>query len=202
MGCLLASQSRLDRNGSEIRNVCEAGSRRTADDIADFNAPLESALRTALKENPSYAALLIPDRIHPSESGHWIMTEELMQLWHASPEVSHIELDAQTGAVSVSRNADVSQIQKASDKITWTALEHALPLPFSTDHPLVQFTVRVAKLEAMDQEILQIRGLPAERYSLQIDGKAVTDLTRDQLKNGVNLATLPTPMLDQANGLD
>ena len=49
---------------------------------------------------------------------------------------------------------------------------------------------------------MQVHGLVADRYSLQIDGKFVFDLTRKQLNAGVNLALLPTPMLDQAHGLD
>jgi hypothetical protein len=75
-------------------------------------------------------------------------------------------------------------------------------LPFSTDDPLIKFAVRVGKLEAMDQEILQVSRLVEDRYSLQIDGKPVLDLTKQQLSAGVNLALLPTPMLDQARGLD
>lgn len=66
----------------------------------------------------------------------------------------------------------------------------------------MKFAVRVGKLQAMDQEILQVRGLVEDRYSLQIDGKPVLDLTKQQLSVGVNLAVLPTPMLDQARGLD
>jgi len=69
-------------------------------------------------------------------------------------------------------------------------------------HEMMQFTIRVANLESMDQEILKVRGLGSSRYSLQIDGKPVADLTSDQLQGGVNLALLSTPMLDQANGID
>ncbi len=52
----------------------------------------------------------------------------------------------------------------------------------------MKFVVRVGNLEAMDQEVLQVRGLVADRYSLQIDGKPVLDLTKQQLSAGVNLA--------------
>jgi hypothetical protein len=169
--------------------------------FADYNGGLDEALRAAMKENPSYAALLIPDRIHPSEQGHWVMAESLMRVWHASPEVSRVELDAAKGSVVVARNADVSELAVTEKRISWTALEHSLPLPFSLDDPLMKFTVKVANLEGMDQEILQVHGLVADQYNLQIDGKPVLDLTREQLNAGVNLAIEPTPMLDQANGL-
>lgn len=171
-------------------------------EFANFNSALDETLHIAMKDNPDYAALLIPDRIHPSEQGHWIMAETLMQVWRASPEVSRVELDAAKRSVAAARNVDVSDLQGAGSGITWTALEHSLPLPFSTDDPLMKFAVRVGNLEVMDQEVLLVRGLVADQYSLQIDGKPVLDLTKQQLNAGVNLALLPTPMLDQARGLE
>ena len=170
--------------------------------FASFHDVLDAALKTALKENPDYAALLIPDRIHPSEAAQWVMAEELLRTWHASPVVSRVELDAAAGVASATQNAEVSQVDLTPSGITWTVLEHALPLPLSAENPMMRFTIRVADLESMDQEILQVRGLRALLYSLQIDGKPVTDLTREQLKNGINLALLSTPMLEQANGID
>jgi len=170
--------------------------------FANFNDALDAVLHAAVRENKSYAALLIPDRIHPSETAQWVMAQELMQTWHASPEVSRVELDAALGKVSATRNADVSQVELTSSGISWAELEHALPLPFSNDNPMLQFTRQAANLEALDQEILQVRGLVASRYNLKIDDKSVAELTRDQLTNGVNLALLSTPMLDQANGID
>jgi lysophospholipase L1-like esterase len=171
-------------------------------EFANFNSTLDETLHSAMKDNPDYAALLIPDRIHPSEQGHWIMAETLVRAWRASPEISRVELDAAKRFVALARNVDVSDLQATPSGITWTALEHSLPLPFSNDDPLMRFAVRVGNLEAMDQEVLQVRGLVADRYSLQIDGKPVLDLTKQQLSAGVNLALLPTPMLDQARGLD
>jgi lysophospholipase L1-like esterase len=169
--------------------------------FANYNSALDEALRAAMKENLNYAALLIPDRIHPSEQGHWVMGESLMRAWHASPEVSRMELDAAKRSVVVARNVEVSELVVTEKRISWTALEHSLPLPFSLDDPLMKFTIKVANLEDMDQEILQVHGLVGDQYSLQIDGKPVLDLTREQLNAGVNLAVEPTPMLDQANGL-
>ena len=41
--------------------------------VADFHAPLVSALTQAHASSPQLAPLLIPDRIHPAEPTHWIM---------------------------------------------------------------------------------------------------------------------------------
>jgi hypothetical protein len=51
----------------------------------------------------------------------------------------------------------------------------------------------------LDRQIVKAVGLDAEKYTLSIDGTAVGDFTKGELAEGVNLATLATPMLAQAN---
>jgi lysophospholipase L1-like esterase len=183
-------------------NFVEQLARDRHDAFANFNSALDDALHSAMKQNPDYAALLIPDRIHPSEISHWVMTEALMRAWHASAEVSFQKLDAGAGTLLIARNADISNVQRTSGGLSWTALEHSLPLPFSPDDPLTQFALKATTLPSQDQEILQVTGLPAKQFSLLIDGKRVADITAAQLAVGINLALLRTPMLDQARGLD
>jgi lysophospholipase L1-like esterase len=170
--------------------------------FANFNSALDAALDSEMKLNPDYAALLIPDRIHPSEMGHWVMTAALMDAWHASPEVSFQQIDAKITAVVSARNADVSNLHGTSTSLSWTALEHALPLPFSLDDPLAVFALKATTIAAQDREILKVTGLTATDYVLHIDDKPVADLTSAQLAAGVNLALLRTPMLGQARDLD
>ena len=59
--------------------------------IADFNQPLNDALARARTQFPELAPLIVPDRIHPSETGHWIMAAALMSAWHVDPIVSDSE---------------------------------------------------------------------------------------------------------------
>jgi lysophospholipase L1-like esterase len=180
----------------------ERTARERHDPFADFNSALDEALRSEMKQNPDYAALLIPDRIHPSEVGHWVMTEALMSAWNASPEVSFQQLDASTGSVVATRNADIWNLRRTATGLSWTASEHALPLPFSIDDPLMLFALKATTIATQDQEVLKVTGLDAKQYSLQIDDKPVADLTSAQLAEGVNLALLRTPMLGQARDLD
>jgi hypothetical protein len=46
--------------------------------------------------------------------------------------------------------------------------------------------------------MLRVHGLPAPVYTLRIDGQQVAVLSRAQLEQGVNLATMATPMTAQA----
>jgi hypothetical protein len=54
----------------------------------------------------------------------------------------------------------------------------------------------------MDRQMLRVEGLEPGVYQLSIDGKAVASFTREELQQGVNLALVKTPMLEQALGVD
>jgi len=53
-------------------------------------------------------------------------------------------------------------------------------------------------IQTLDQQTLKVAGLADARYTLNIDGKEVGAFTKEQLAEGINLATLPTPMVKQA----
>ena len=169
--------------------------------VANFYAPLVDVLRRAKLDNASLASIIIPDRIHPGDMGHWVMAETLMQRWGASNIVSRVTLDAASSVAPVSENAEVSSVHRTNSGLAWTCLEHALPLPIPTNEPMAQFAFRIANLGSMDEELLQVHGLPAQSYDLRIDGKSIAKLRRADLEKGINLAALPTPMLGQARGI-
>jgi lysophospholipase L1-like esterase len=52
--------------------------------------------------------------------------------------------------------------------------------------------------QALDQEPLQISGLPAGNYQLKINGQVVGEFSDRQLNSGINLAARQTPMLEQS----
>ncbi len=52
--------------------------------------------------------------------------------------------------------------------------------------------------DALDQEPLQVTGLPSGRYRLDINGETVGDFSADALGAGINLAQFRTPMLQQS----
>lgn len=170
--------------------------------FVDFNTPVTETIRRGLTINPSYAALLIPDRIHPAAATQWVMAETLLLAWHADPVISRVVLDAASATSAATIKAEVSAIHKSPAGLAWTAREESLPLPMSFDDPLSVFAYKAGQLESMDEETLKITGLSAPQYELKIDGKAIATFTQAQLAAGVNLATLPTPMLDQARAVE
>jgi len=170
--------------------------------IADVHGPVSDALERAKAEFPQLAPLLIPDRIHPGESGHWIMAAALMAAWHANPVVSRVVLNGSTGAVIEKDRTTVTGLANSVDGLSWTQLDEALPLPLDFNNAMTLVLVKVSDIAQLDQEILRVPALGPGQFALTIDGKAVASFSGEDLERGVNLALYKTPMVDQARGVD
>jgi len=170
--------------------------------FSDFNQVETDLLKAGTQKDSSLAALLIPDRIHPAEASQWVMAAALAHSWGLSPVVSIVQLDAVTGKTVTAQNAQVSDLTVKDGTLQWTQTDNALPLPLQLDDGMIQYVLGISGLEAIDQQLLRVNGLPAARYRLQIDGKKIASFAREQLAAGVNLAFYATPMESQAKGVD
>jgi len=166
--------------------------------VADFNGPVVAALEKANKLDTENAKKLVPDRVHPAPAGHLLMAETLLKAWQAPATVTAVEIDAAEPAITTATNTRVTDIA-VSDRVLWTQLDEALPMPIDTNDQVMALALRASDfVEAMDQEPLKVTGLTAARYALKIDGEVVGTFTKEEWAKGVNLATLPTPMAKQA----
>ena len=166
--------------------------------VADLNSPVVAALAKAKATDAELAKKIIPDRVHPGPGGHLLMAGELLKSWHAPALVSALELDAAAKKVVAAKRTIVSGL-KTDDKISWTQMDEALPMPVDLNDPVVALAVKSSDfISALNQQTLKVTGLHAANYGLQIDGDEVGSFTREQLADGINLATLPTPMAKQA----
>jgi len=166
--------------------------------VADFNGPVVAALEKGNKLDTENAKKLVPDRVHPAPAGHLLMAEALLKAWQAPATVTAVEIDAAEPAITTATNTRVTDIA-VSDRVLWTQLDEALPMPIDTNDQVMALALRASDfVEAMDQEPLKVTGLTAARYALKIDGEVVGTFTKEEWAKGVNLATLPTPMAKQA----
>ncbi len=170
--------------------------------LADFHRPLTDSLERAKTQFPQLAPLIIPDRIHPSETGHWIMAAALMSAWHMNPVVSRLALDAGSDEVIDKERTTVKNLERSVGGLKWTQLDDALPLPLDFNNAMTPMLLKISDIAQFDQMILRIESLKPGQYELSIDGKAVASFSREELQHGVNLALFKTPMLDQARGID
>jgi lysophospholipase L1-like esterase len=170
--------------------------------LADFHQPLIEALEKAAAQSPQLAPLIVPDRIHPQEIGHWIMAAELMKTWHIDPVVSRLTLDAADVKVTDSQRTTVTQPEKTATGLRWTQTDEDLPLPFDFNNAMIPLLLRISDIAALDQQTLRIDALAPGTYQLLIDGKVVAAFSDNELQSGVNLALYKTPMVDQAREID
>jgi lysophospholipase L1-like esterase len=167
--------------------------------VADLNTPVVAALRKANAASPESAARLIPDRIHPGAGGCLVMAAALLKAWNAPAIVTEVEIDASRREATRARNTKVSEIAATAKGVAWTQADDALPMPIDTRDPLMALAVRSSDVvEALNQQPLKVRGLAAGQYMLKIDGESAGTFSAAQLAEGVNLATLATPMARQA----
>lgn len=170
--------------------------------VVDTNTPVVQFLERAKAANPSFASLLVPDRIHPSEPLHWVMAAALMKAWHLDPVVSAVTIDHDAREVTESKRTAVTNLAWDNNQLEWDQTDEALPLPFNFDSEFMSFVLANSELFSLDQEMLKVGGLPASQYALRIDGMAIGNFSAQQLAKGVNLATMKTPMWKQARQYD
>jgi lysophospholipase L1-like esterase len=167
--------------------------------VADFTTPMDAMLQKANATDPALAQKVLPDRVHPSPAGHLVMAEALLKAWNAPSLVAGVGIDAAHGKVTRADNAKITGL-KTGATVAWDETDGSLPMIVDPTDPLVQLVLKSSDVtDTLNQEPLTVTGLdPATHYTLNIDGSDVADLTGDQLAQGVNLATLPTPMAQQA----
>jgi lysophospholipase L1-like esterase len=169
--------------------------------FADFHLVMNHALERAKASNPQLAPLLIPDRIHPAKTSHWIMAAALMSAWHVNPVVSAVTLSA-AGNVVTRERTQVSNLVKSSAGLQWTQLDEALPLPLDFNDAMTPLLLQISNIADLDRQTLRVESLAPGQYRLSIDGKPIATFSRDELQSGVNLALQKTPMLEQARAVD
>ena len=183
-----------------------AQERRTSGDnklmLADFHQPLIDALERASRQSPQLAPLIVPDRIHPAEIGHWIMAAQLLSAWHADPVVSSLRLNAASAQTVETQRTTVAQLSKTPSGLQWTQTDEALPLPFDFNNAMIPLLLSISDIAKVDRLMLRVEELEAGRYRLLIDGKAISTFSHEEFASGVNLALYKCPMVDQARDID
>lgn len=166
--------------------------------IADLNFPLADELYRAYALNPTEAAKIIPDRVHPTAAGHLVMAAALLEAWKAPSDPVQVSLDASAGT-SRAEGSTITDIHKGS-ALAWTQLDTCLPFPIAWKDPV---TMTVAgSCPAVEKEFLgrklRVTNLAAGNYVLKVDGESIATVSAGDLAMGIDLNRLETPMSRQA----
>lgn len=195
---------------SQAMNEIAAFQEKAAQDnhwgFVDFFHPMTEI---TLREQKSDSAFTLtgPDRIHPGNTGHFVMAWLfLKQQGLAGKPVAEVVIDAAGKKVQRSENCQLSALSVAHDDIRVDYLAASLPFPQDTIPRLFGNPQRQADAlgvipfnEEMNREMLTVHGLGAGNYWVTIDGELVGTWTGAQLSAGINLALLKnTPEYEQA----
>jgi len=188
----------------EIISFQEAAARKNNWAFADLFRPM-SALNQQLQQKDAAFTIIGPDRIHPGNAGHLVMASLFLKSQGLSGQpVAEMRINA--GKLQQAVNCTISQLTAANGKVSFNYLAGSLPFPMDTVARIwgnnqkqsdalnwIPFT------EDFNREMLQVAGLSAGDYELQIDGRMIGQWSADAFAQGINLATLPeTPQYQQA----
>jgi len=166
--------------------------------VADLNRPVTAMLAKAKLADAERAQRIIPDRVHPGASGHLIMAAGLLKAWNAPAVVSSVAIDAKAKRVTKYEGAAVLNAGFGAG-VAWTQTDDSLPMPVDMSDPVMALAVNSSDfVESLNRQMVKVEGLAAGTYTLRIDGSEVVTKSAAEWAEGINLATLRTPMWDQA----
>ena len=165
-------------------------------EVVDLHSPMTAFNLKQQLTDPTYT-VIGPDRVHPGRPGHLMMAWLFLKAQEAPSLVSRVVFDAAEGRVVEAANATVSDVRSKGDGWSFTVLEKALPYPVDDQAEAILEDVPLEK--DLNQEIVQIRGLPKGSHVLLIDGVKVACHTAAEWAAGVNLAfNEAAPQVQQA----
>jgi lysophospholipase L1-like esterase len=172
-------------------------------DLADLNASVVAATKKAHESDSKLASQLNPDRVHPGPGGQLLMAAALLDAWKAPALVSKVTLKVEGNDLkSEAEKSKIADAKRDGQTLTWTQTDEALPFPINLKDRVTALAERSSDIvKDLDQEILTVTGLDGESFTLKIDDKEVGHFTKAQLAEGVNLAVLDTPMVEQAKAV-
>jgi lysophospholipase L1-like esterase len=186
----------LVRYGEFVKDLA----RRNHLDYADMNTPLVEATKKAFESDPESAKKFNPDRVHPAPYGQVIMAAALLKAWGAPAIVSKvsIRIDGEKSKADP-RKTELIDLVASRTAASWTQKDETLPFPIALTDPLFELAARSSDLvQSLDRQMLEVSGLAPGNYLLKIDGQEFGPFSTVQLDQGINLATLQTPMVKQA----
>ncbi len=169
-----------------------------------------TAMEQAKQKDDSTYTLTGPDRIHPGNAGHFVMAYLFLKAQQlANQPIANISIDATKNKVVQAGNCTLTNLSAKNKTLSFTYLAKSLPFPIDTTariwgNPQKQSEALdvIPFVKEFDQEMLVVKGLKGNKYSLMIDSNEVMQCTAQQLNEGINLATLTgTPQYKQAKAI-
>ncbi|GAB2686323.1 SGNH/GDSL hydrolase family protein [Mucilaginibacter koreensis] len=191
---------------SKVVDFQEAAAKRNGWGVVDFYHPMR-AMNKQGQAKDSVFSLTPNDRIHPDNNGHMVMAYLFLKdQGLANHQVADIEVNAASKKINKATNCTITNVAGNADAVSFNYLAQSLPYPLDT--VARGWGNHISQAEALklipwtkefNQEILKVKGLSVDNYTVSIDGEAIGHWTGKQLGDGINMAEIvTTPQYQQA----
>ncbi len=184
--------STLAYYGAWLRDTaCERGL-----GFVDLWGPLNETTLQERRKDPAFT--MIKDSVHPDPAGQVVMAAAMIEDLNLPQIVSEMKFTLKEGKwSSTAESADITGLEGTPDRLSFTALEDALPWVLPEE---AQLGVRLTDLgRKFSRETLTVSGLPAGKFAVLIDDVEVARATSEELQDGLLLhAVTKAPQYQQA----
>jgi hypothetical protein len=142
-----------------------------------------------MKKDPE-SKLAGSDRVHPGQDGHMVMAYFILQSQKVPGLVAKVSVDYAKKSVESAENCSADGLAVKDGSVKFKYSPKALPFPDSDEYRKAN---KFVPWDSLNQEIIQVKNLPAGDYRLLADGKETGRFSASQLAAGVNIAALATP---------
>lgn len=134
------------------------------------------------------------DRVHPASPGHFTMAYQFLHTTLGHTPANSIQLNFKTRKAEV--GTQVKDLVFGTNSIRFTSQPRSLPFAvFPAPAPALDY---IPFTRELNTELLKITGLPAGNYRLSFNDSIAGEFSAAQLAEGINLATLNTPQIQQS----
>lgn len=140
------------------------------------------------KEDSKKDSLHVADGVHLNDLGQLAMAFAILKGLGAPADVSSATLDFAKGELVAADGCEVTKIRREEQRLEFTRLDEGLPFNHGIFFALHYRFVPVPS--ELNRYLLSVKNLPAGKYDVSADDRAVGSFTAAQLSEGVNIASM------------
>lgn len=146
--------------------------------------PYMAVMAKARSVDPKNTNITGGDPVHPGPPGQAVMAAAILRGLDFQRTVSNVVIDG--GKVVLAENCEITKLlPKGDNAIVFDCLNFGLPFFPDEAKSILKWT---PLLDDMNRYRLQVKGLAAGKYAIQLNDTKITEATADQLAKGINLA--------------
>ena len=139
------------------------------------------------KEDSKKDSLHVADGVHLNDLGQLAMAFAILKGLGAPADVSSATLDFADEKLVAAGGCEVTKIVREEQRLEFTRLDEGLPFNHGIFFALHYRFVPVPS--ELNRYLLSVKNLPAGKYDVSADDRAVGSFTAAQLSDGVNIAS-------------